>query len=166
MKKKTTLILLQLILITGLLVAQTELAPEQRALQTEIQNGLACYCGCGMTIQGCLGGMICSESKAISKQVVALLQNGKSKSEVMQVMVAQYGERILAAPTKEGFNLTAWILPFVALIIGGLIVAKVISNWKRQSLSSAPPIAKLKETKAPADPYQERLEKELREFDK
>jgi cytochrome c-type biogenesis protein CcmH len=166
---KKIISLLFFLMTTNLIFAQSDLAPEQRTLQTEIQNGLACYCGCGMTIQGCLGGMICSESKTVSKEVVSLLQSGKSKPEVIQAMVAQYGERILAAPTKEGFNLTAWILPFVALVVGGLIVAKVISSWKRQTqpqpTASAEPVSSTEE-KSPSDPYQERLERELKEFDK
>jgi len=151
-----------LLLLPGLAIAQTEIPSAQRALQTEIQSGLACYCGCGMTIQGCLGGMICSESKTVSKEVAAHLQNGKGRPEVLQVMVTQYGERILAAPTKEGFNLTAWILPFVALVIGGFIVVKVISGWKKQTAATVP----VTEEKSSSDPYQQRFERELKEFDK
>jgi cytochrome c-type biogenesis protein CcmH len=161
--QRITILLFFLFMSTSLL-AQTELAPELRKLQTEIQNELACYCGCGMTIQGCLGGMVCSESKTVSKEVATHLQNGKSKPVVLQAMVAQYGERILAAPTKEGFNLTAWILPFVALVVGGFVVAKVISGWKKAP--TQPAAAPMQEQKASADPYQERFERELREFEK
>lgn len=163
---KKTFMLIFFLLFTGLSFAQTEFTPEQRALQTEIQNSLACYCGCGMTIQGCLGGMICSESKAVSKEVTALMQEGKDKPEVLQAMVVKYGERILAAPTKEGFNLTAWMLPFIALIAGGFIVARVISGWKKQIPATATAAVSVKEENAAADPYQERFERELKEFDK
>jgi cytochrome c-type biogenesis protein CcmH len=154
------------LLLANLLTAQTEPAPEKRSLQTEIQSELACFCGCGMTIQGCLGGMTCSESRAISKEVGAMLESGKRKPEVLQAMVVKYGERILAAPTKEGFNLTAWILPFVALVVGGFIVAKVISGWKQQARRTVSSPAVKTEERAPADPYQERLERELREYDR
>jgi cytochrome c-type biogenesis protein CcmH/NrfF len=166
MKKLAALIFF--LMAANLIAAPTERPPEQRLLQSEIQSGLACFCGCGMTIQGCLGGMTCSESRAISKQVAALLENGKTKAEVMQAMVAQYGERILAAPTKTGFNLTAWILPFVALVAGGVIVARVIASWKRQAPGpkSALPRMPNPEERSSSDPYQERLERELREFDK
>lgn len=166
---KRITILFFFLFTSTLLLAQTERPPAQRVLQTEIQNGLACFCGCGMTIQGCLGGMVCSESKTISKQVATLLEGGKTKDEVLQAMVAQYGERILSAPTKTGFNLTAWILPFVALAAGGFIVAKVIANWKRQSPESKSALSRTRDPeqqRPPSDPYQERLERELREFDK
>jgi cytochrome c-type biogenesis protein CcmH len=165
---KKTIALFLFLLMANLLTAQTESVSPKRALQTEIQNELACYCGCGMTIQGCLGGMTCSESRTVSKEVAALLENGKNKSDVLQAMVVKYGERILAAPTKEGFNLTAWILPFVALIVGGFIVAKVISGWKQQAQRSnqlQTAAQKQSEQKPVADQYAERLERELREFD-
>jgi len=154
------------LLLPGFVIAQTAPPPAPRALQTEIQSGLACFCGCGMTIQGCLGGMICSESKTVSKEVAAHLQNGNGKPEVLQAMVAQYGERILAAPTKEGFNLTAWILPFVALAVGGLIVVKVISGWKKQMPAQTAAAVVPKAETAPADKYQDRFERELRESEK
>jgi cytochrome c-type biogenesis protein CcmH len=166
---KKTIALFFLLLTANLLTAQTEPATEKRSLQTEIQNELACFCGCGMTIQGCLGGMTCSESRTISKEVASLLETGKGKSEVLQAMVVKYGERILAAPTKEGFNLTAWILPFVALIVGGFIVAKVISGWKQQAHRSnrlRTAAQKQAEQKPVSDRYAERLERELREFDR
>jgi cytochrome c-type biogenesis protein CcmH len=166
---KKTIVLFFFLLLANLLTAQTEPASEKRALQTEIQNELACFCGCGMTIQGCLGGMTCSESRAVSKEVASFLEGGKSKAQVMQAMVAKYGERILAAPTKEGFNLTAWILPFVALVVGGFVVAKVISGWKQQAQrSSRPqtPASEQSEQKPVSDQYAERLERELREFDR
>jgi cytochrome c-type biogenesis protein CcmH len=156
--------------LTNLAIAQNENPADKSVLQTSIQNELACFCGCGMTIQGCLGGMICSESKTVSKQVGDLLDQGKGKAEVLQVMGAQYGERILAAPTKKGFNLTAWILPFVALVIGGVIVAKVIAGWKRQSQGQIKLQESLpqnsQEKKAPDDPYADRFEREWREFDR
>lgn len=163
---KKIFVLMFFLLLANLLTAQTEPAPEKRSLQTEIQNELACFCGCGMTIQGCLGGMTCGESRAVSKEVASFLAIGKTKAEVLQAMVVKYGERILAAPTKEGFNLTAWILPFVALIVGGFIVAKVISGWKQQAQRTAALPAAKTEERASADPYQERLERELREYDR
>lgn len=151
--------------------AQNEAATDKSVLQTSIQNELICFfCGCNKTIHNCLGSMTCSESKALSKQISALLESGKSKPEILQAMVAQYGERILAAPTKTGFNLTAWILPFVALLIGGLIVARVVTAWKKQTKpqtkiqAQAPQQAE--EKSSGDDPYTARLERELREFDR
>ena len=128
-----------------------------------LRRELACYCGCGMTVQDCLGGMICDESRGLSRQVTQLIKAGKNRQEILQAMVTQYGERILSAPTKKGFNLTAWVLPFLALLIGGVIVGKVVSRWRRQT-----PGAPASTRSAPAtgeSAYDKRFEEELRRFD-
>lgn len=129
---------------------------------SSIRKELACDCGCGMTVQDCLGGMICSESRSYSNEVIELLTAGKNREQVLQAMVAKYGEKILSAPTKEGFNLTAWTFPFLALLLGGVIVWRVVAKWKTQSPIPAPV--------GPATPKQEdtfydkRFEEEFKKF--
>jgi cytochrome c-type biogenesis protein CcmH len=98
------------------------------------------------------------EAKA---QIRAALQQGYSEQQILNSFVAAYGERILAKPKAVGFNLMAWILPAIAIVLGGF------AAWKFLRHSSKPP-AKFKPAKpAPSDdPYAQRLERELEEFDK
>jgi cytochrome c-type biogenesis protein CcmH/NrfF len=42
----------------------------------------------------------------------------------------QYGEKILSAPTTQGFNLLAWTMPFIALLAGGGIIVLVMDRWR------------------------------------
>ncbi len=128
-----------------------------------IRRELACYCGCGMTVQDCLGGMVCSESRALSREVSQFMQQGKSRDQILQAMSAKYGERILSAPTKQGFNLMAWVLPFLALALGGIVVAVVVRRWRRQSLSPALPPAR-NAGAGSTDVYGSRFEDEFRKF--
>ncbi len=126
-----------------------------------IRRELACYCGCGMTVQDCLGGMVCSESRALSKEVSQFMQQGKTQDQILQAMAEKYGERILSAPTKKGFNLMAWVVPFVMLALGGVVVAAVIKGWRRRS---APAViqAGSKSASGGADAYGSRFEEEFR----
>jgi cytochrome c-type biogenesis protein CcmH len=83
------------------------------------------------------------------------LQQGKTPSEVLEYFVQRYGEWILLAPPKRGFNLIIWIAPFALLPVGGLAVYLGARRWVRRSglTPPAPP---------PADsPYRERLRHEL-----
>lgn len=41
-----------------------------------------------------------------------------------------YGPIVLAAPTKTGFDRTAWIIPFVFLVLGFALVIHVVRVWK------------------------------------
>jgi cytochrome c-type biogenesis protein CcmH len=134
---------------------------------SEIRRELACYCGCSLTVEDCLRSMRCSESAKLSRQVIDLSNTGKSKPEIIQAMLASYGETILSAPTKKGFNLAAWILPFAALGIGGLIVIIVVKMWAGQGKPAGAPAASAKPA-APAepDPYSLRIEEELKRLEK
>ena len=125
-----------------------------------IRRELACYCGCGMTVQDCLGGMVCSESRALSKEVAQFMQQGKNETQILQAMAAKHGERILSAPTKQGFNLMAWVVPFIMLAAGGAVVAVVVKRWRRQSHPPAPVVnAEI----TGVDAYGSRFEEEFRQ---
>lgn len=155
------------LLTSGLAFSQEQnLAPAniEPTLLSSIRKELACDCGCGMTVQDCLGGMICSESRSYSNEVIDHLKAGKSREQVLQAMVAKYGEKILSAPTKEGFNLTAWTFPFLALLIGGVIVWRVVVRWKTQSVTSNS--AALVTAPGNNDPYSRRFDDEFQSFTK
>ena len=142
----------------------TQTAPDAGYISS-IREELACYCGCGMTVQGCLGGMICGESRELSTQVIQHVKDGKNHDQVLQAMVAKYGESILSAPTKEGFNLFAWVSPFVVLIIGALIAVLIVSKWKRQS-SAKSDRAPIQSQQTNSDPYEKQFEREFKNFDR
>jgi cytochrome c-type biogenesis protein CcmH len=96
----------------------------------------------------------------VRAQIRNALAQGKSEEEILQAYVSQYGERILAKPSKQSFNLLAWILPFAALLIGGWIL------WRFLHRHAAPPPASVIMTANPNDPYAQQMEQELKEFDR
>ncbi len=161
---KTWLHLFLLLFAATVFAQEKNLAPANidPTFLSAIRKELACDCGCGMTVQDCLGGMICSESRTYSNEVIDLLKAGKSREQVLQAMVAKYGERILSAPTKEGFNLTAWTFPFIALLIGGAVVWRIVAKWKKQSLVAVPVSGEIPKEKE--DPYGKRFEDEFQRF--
>ena len=52
-----------------------------------------------------------------------MLKRGMGGSAGDRVFRSKYGEKILSAPTTQGFNLLAWIMPFAAILAGGALVA-------------------------------------------
>jgi len=160
------------------LVAQTAFpfmqSVEDKNLEAlaDIRRGLACYCGCSLTVEDCLRSMRCSESAKLSSEVKALFDAGKTKPEILQAMVAQYSESILSAPTKQGFNLTAWILPFAAIGCGAIAAVMMIKKWRSQtapvptsaaSVSVAPTSTTAETT---VDSYSRQVEEELKRLEK
>ena len=51
-------------------------------------------------------------------------------------MMDTYGETLLAAPTKKGFNLTAWVTPFLAILVGGCLVVLTLIRWTKRHTDS------------------------------
>ncbi len=69
--------------------------------------------------------------------IVERIEAGDTSEEIKDELVLQFGERILAAPPKSGFNLLAWVLPFVGLIVAGAVVVVVMRRWRRARRASA-----------------------------
>ncbi|HEY3050271.1 MAG TPA: cytochrome c-type biogenesis protein CcmH [Gaiellaceae bacterium] len=74
-------------------------------------------------------------SSAAARQIKALISAriaaGDSKDEIKELLVAEYGPQILAAPPKEGFDLLAWLLPIFGLLGGALILGLLAWRWSR-----------------------------------
>src|SRR3954471_7150913 len=51
---------------------------------------------------------------------------GWSKQRTLDWLVQQYGEEVLAAPPKHGFDLLAWLVP-AAVLVGGAGVAAALA---------------------------------------
>jgi cytochrome c-type biogenesis protein CcmH/NrfF len=91
---------------------------------------------------------------------------GDSESEISDALVAQFGEGVLAAPPKEGFNLLAWVLPLAggAVAIGALAVA--LRRWSRARAEPDVAATPSANGRPPLDPELERrLDEELARFD-
>ena len=132
-------------------------------LQKEIEAHLMCMCKdkCGKV----LGSCFCQYSDQYRMDIKMKLKEGLTKEQVIQTYVGRYGEKALSAPTKKGFNLTAWITPFFAILIGGIGIRRMIAEWvlsrkdeKRDKITE--PKNDQEENK-----YSRLLEKELKEFD-
>ncbi len=65
-------------------------------------------------------------------ELMAAVTRGDSDSLVEQSFVQKYGPTVLAAPSKTGFDRTAWIMPFVVLILGFGLVVFVVHRWRNQ----------------------------------
>lgn len=60
------------------------------------------------------------------------LQQGKTPGEVLDYFVARYGEWILLAPPKRGFNLVIWLFPVVLVPAGIVVVYLAARRWVRR----------------------------------
>ena len=73
----------------------------------------------------------------------------RSKQEIKDMLVAQFGERVLAEPDSTG----AWLVPAAAILGGLLLAGGAAWQWRRQRTPSAagPPIASEDDARLRAD---------------
>ncbi len=134
--------------------------PKARTTVQEVSEGLTCQCGCGLTVANC-NHPTCSFSVPTRTQVEGMIKTGMSGPEIIAFFRHKYGEKVLSAPTTEGFNILAWTAPFVALLAGVIFILFAVGRWR----STAPAHdAKAADSAPDFDPRLKRiLERELRE---
>lgn len=101
------------------------------AIQTEIEEELTCQCGCGLTVHRC-NHVNCPSAIPLRKEIAGLIEQGLSREEVLDHFRRKYGEKILSAPTTRGFNLTAWVAPFLAVLLASAFIVAVATRWRRR----------------------------------
>jgi cytochrome c-type biogenesis protein CcmH len=77
--------------------------------------------------------MPCGFSPRIHADVVQLVNGGYSADEILGAFEQSYGEKILMAPKKEGFNWVGWGAPFAAVGGGAILAAALIRSWGRRA---------------------------------
>lgn len=127
-------------------------ATEPATRFNDLSHRLMCTCSCAQMLGEC-NHVGCPNST----EELALLRTGvdsnKTNKEIFDSFVAQYGATVLAAPTKQGFDLVAWIAPFAVLAAALLGTILLIRHW----VSTSPKL----ET-APASPEMDALRERIR----
>ena len=137
--------IISILALVGILFAQ-----EKSELIIDIEQSLMATC--------CWSGTVYDHgNKEMELNITAMVGNGKTKAEILDYYTDQYGERVLAVPKAEGFNIFAWIAPIVIFAVG----LTIISLYIRTSKTNLDPKVKADNTIA----YSDEIERELSELD-
>lgn len=136
-------------------------APVDMKLQKEIEDSLVCQDNCGMILSSCEN----QTAEYMRKIIVDRLAKGQSKEQIIGYFESIYGVKVLAAPPAKGFNVTAWVTPFIAIIAGGLLIYFVVDKWVMNSKLDKLDREDSGSTK-PVDfsEYEEKLDEELKKY--
>ena len=111
MKIKITVIFLMIILNT------TSLFPKE-IKQNEIFKNLRCLVCQGQSISDSNSDF----AQTIKLVVQDLIKDGYSEKEIYSFLAEKYGEWIVFKPSFNAMNFALWTFPYLALIIGGVII--------------------------------------------
>ena len=137
--------IISILALVGILFAQ-----EKSELIIDIEQSLMATC--------CWSGTVYDHgNKEMELNITAMVGDGKTKTEILDYYTDQYGERVLAVPKAEGFNIFAWIAPIVIFGLGLTIIFLYI----RTSKNNLTPKVKADDTIA----YSDEIEHELSELD-
>ena len=104
----------------------------------QLSNDLRCPTCQGLSVKESEAGF----SVQMKNTIRELVQKGYSDEAVKAHFVERYGEWILRAPPKEGFNLILWIFPGIAMILALLVILRKSRKWVIPQTSQAelPPL--------------------------
>jgi cytochrome c-type biogenesis protein CcmH/NrfF len=131
--------------------------------QREIEESLTCQCGCGLTVATC-NHLECSFAVPVRKDIAESLGRGETGQQILERYKKEYGEKVLSSPVPEGFNLLAWIGPYLAIVVAGVVM---FGFFRRRAArieplpASAPPPAT-----AVSDDRLERLRHEVEDLER
>jgi cytochrome c-type biogenesis protein CcmH len=115
-------------LALALPIAPIAAAAPPRASLTDIENDVMCV--------SCREPLAVAESPqayAERNYIRALIAQGKTKAQIEQALVAQYGPAVLGRPPAHGFNLTVYVLPPALVAVGAGILALTLPRWRRRA---------------------------------
>jgi cytochrome c-type biogenesis protein CcmH len=150
---------LALAALLALVLAAPAAAGEQNPTLPELERELVCP--------------TCKQSLALSNAPIAdrmrsfireRIAAGDTKSEIKDKLVAQFGEGVLAAPPASGFNILAWALPLIGIVLAAMILGLLARRWRRRYGEPSPdPGAN---GRPPLEPdLERRLDEELARFE-
>ncbi len=95
----------------------------------------------GMTLRCpvCQGASIADSPAQMAQDMMAIVRRmraeGKSRDEIYAYFRERYGDWVLLAPRCEGWNMSLWLLPLTAFLIGA---AAVIYKLARPGAAPSP----------------------------
>ncbi|HEY0527948.1 MAG TPA: cytochrome c-type biogenesis protein CcmH [Gemmatimonadaceae bacterium] len=116
------------------------------AQRDDLEHQIHCQCGCNLDVYTCrTTDFSCSVSPAMHADVMGLVSGGHSADEILAAFKSVYGEKVLMAPVRSGFNLLGYTMPFIALTGGAVLVVTLLRKWNTPAVPApVSPVAKVR----------------------
>ena len=108
-------------------------APPQRASLSDLEDEVMCLV-CGTTLS-------VSDSPQADREralITRLIARGETKQQIKDELVAQYGRAVLATPSNSGFDIAAWLVPGLSVVLAAAAIAFAVMRWRRKPSAAEP----------------------------
>jgi cytochrome c-type biogenesis protein CcmH len=91
--------------------------------------------------------------------IAEMIAAGRSKEEIKDALVREYGSEVLAEPEGSGFELSAYLVPAIALLAAVAALAVGVARWRRRGDGGGPA------PRPPRDEDSARLDADIARYD-
>lgn len=132
MGARTTAVLTALVLALGSAAPAMAQAVEPRASLPDIEDEVMCVV-CGVTLELATEAPQALQERDFIRELIA---QGLTKDQIKDRLVAEFGSEVLAIPGDSGFDLAAWLVPGVAIVVAGGAILVGLRRWRRAGNAS------------------------------
>jgi len=134
-------------LIISVLIA----VPANEELITDIEQNLMAPC--------CWSGTVDDHGHTqMEGEIRTMVETGQTRQQVLDHFVRTYGERILAIPVAQGFNIMAWVAPVIIAIAALTVLGLYLRTPQKIDEKAA------NHKSSTSIPFNDQIEKELKEM--
>jgi cytochrome c-type biogenesis protein CcmH len=108
-------------------------AQEPRASLPDIEDEVMCTI-CGTLLEESQSPQADRERALIRE----LIDQGKDKDQIKDALVAEYGPRVLATPSGHGFDLLAWLVPGLGILLVVVAGGFALAHQRKRARGTAP----------------------------
>lgn len=146
-----------MLVILAALAGQAAAAPVDENTVREVGEELRCVV--------CQSLSVADSPSETANQMRAIIRErlaaGQTPEQIKAYFVDKYGLWILLAPPRQGWSLLVWVVPFVGLLAGLVLVAVLVTRWSRR-----PRIAETSPSAIVDESMRRRINRELADFDR
>ena len=100
---------------------------EQEDLFNKLSNELRCLVCQNQAIADSNADL----AKDLRDEIYGMLRQGKSEQEIVDFMVARYGDFVLYRPPMKPTTWVLWFGPAIALVVGFFLVLRIVKKQRR-----------------------------------
>jgi cytochrome c-type biogenesis protein CcmH/NrfF len=95
----------------------------------DLGHKMMCACGCGQILIEC-NHLGCPDSERMLGELRTAISHGDGDDSILAAFQQEYGPTILAAPMLTKFNIIAWIVPPLLLLLGIAGTIVLVRRWR------------------------------------